>query len=188
MLAGLLAAVGLLNIPSIGLSFRALKGKTAEPLQKTNSFRLASLTLISLPVWLAGGQWLLHTSLASGLMPVINVLALLIPIWWMVEFGRRNLPTGSPQRSWGIISASLGLIPLLTILAEALAAILIVLAVFAWLGSDPAWMGKFNQLFIQFSQSDFDPEFLTNLLKDMVANPLVINRIVFDHGCADALN
>jgi hypothetical protein len=182
MLAGLLAAVGLLNIPSIVLSIRSLSSKVFESPIKTSSYRLASFTLISLPIWLAGGQWLVQTNLAVTLLPLVNILALLIPIWWMVEFGRRQLPSGSPQRNWGLISASLGLIPLLTILIEAIAAIVIILVIFSWLGSDPIWMQKFSQLFIQFSQSDFDPEFLTSLFKDLIANPLVITAIFLTMG------
>jgi hypothetical protein len=182
MLAGLLTAIGLLNIPSIVFATRALNGKSGESPIKTDPFRLASIALISLPIWLAGGQYLVQTSFATVLLPFFNVLALLIPIWWMVEFGRRKLPSGSPQRSWGLVSVGLGLIPILTIMVETLVAILMVLAVFARLGTDPVWMGKFNQLFLQFSQSDYDPAFLSTLLKDLLSNPLVITAIFASMG------
>lgn len=177
MLAGLLIAIGLLNIPSFILAYRVLNGKSVESSIKTDPFRLASLALISLPIWLVVGQTLVQTRLANILLPVFNVLALLIPIWWLVEFGRRKLPSGSPQRNWGLISAGLGLIPLLTILVEALVLIVVILVVFTLLGSDPVWMGKFNHLFLLFSQTENDPEFLASLIKDLLASPLVITTI-----------
>jgi hypothetical protein len=118
MLAGSITAIGILNIPSVVLAVRSLSGKQDEPAIKTNSFRMASLGLISLPVWLLVGQSITQTILAAWLLPWINILALVIPIWWLVEFGRRQLPSGSPQRSWGLISVSLGVTPLITILAE----------------------------------------------------------------------
>ncbi len=177
MLAGLLTAVGLLNIPSIVFSWRSLKNKPPASPSRANPFRLASLALISLPVWLVGGQLLTQTSLAASLLPIFNVLALLIPIWWLVEFGRRNLPSGSPQRSWGLISASVGLTPVIIILVETFIAILAVIGVFAWLGADSGWMAKSIQFFIQFSQSEIDTEFLGPLFKDQLGSPLVIMAV-----------
>jgi hypothetical protein len=177
MLAGLLTAVGLLNLPSIVFSWRSLNNRPPASPSRTNPFRLASMALISLPVWLLGGQWLTQTSLAASLLPIINVLALLIPIWWLVEFGRRKLPNGSPQRNWGLISASVGLTPVIIILVETFIAILVVIGVLAWLGREPGWMAKFNQLFIQFSQSEFNSDFLTSLFKDLLGNPLVITTV-----------
>lgn len=182
MLVGLLTAVGLLNIFSIIFSWRSLNNKPPASPSRINLFRLASLALLSLPVWLVGGQLLAQTSWVAGLLPIINVLALLIPIWWLVEFGRRRLPNSSPQRNWGLISTSVGLTPVIVILVETFIAILMIIGVLAWLSREPGWMAKFNQLFIQFSQSEFDRSFLTSLLKDMLGNPLVIMTVFVTLG------
>ena len=182
MLAGLIAAVGILNIPSIVLAGRSLNGKQFEPGIETSPFRLASFALISLPVCLLGGQWITQTTLAVWLLPWFNILALLIPIWWLVEFGRRQLPLGSSQRSWGLVSISLGVTPLITLLAELILTVLVVLVVFMKLSVEPVWMEKFNQLIIQFNQSDFDPQFFASFLKDLLASPLVITTIFLTVG------
>lgn len=182
MLAGLIAAVGILNIPSIVLAGRSLNGKQFEPGIETSPFRLASFALISLPVCLLGGQWITQTTLAVWLLPWFNILALLIPIWWLVEFGRRQLPLGSSQRSWGLVSISLGVTPLITLLAELILTVLVVLVVFMKLSVEPVWMDKFNQLIIQFNQSDFDPQFFASFLKDLLASPLVITTIFLTVG------
>jgi hypothetical protein len=182
MLAGLITAIGILNIPSVVLAIRSLSEKQYGSGIKTNSYRMASLALISLPVWLFIGQSITQTTLAAWLLPWINILALLIPIWWLVEFGRRQLPSGSPQRSWGLISVSLGITPLITILAELIVTIFVLLAVFASLGSDPLWMDKFNQLIIQFNQSGLDQQFFESFLKDLLASPLVITAIFLTVG------
>ena len=182
MLAGLIAAVGILNIPSIVLAGRSLSGKQFEPGIETSPFRLASFALISLPVCLLGGQWITQTTLAVWLLPWFNILALLIPIWWLVEFGRQQLPLGSSQRGWGLVSISLGVTPLITLLAELILTVLVVLVVFMKLSVEPVWMNKFNQLIIQFNQSDFDPQFFASFLKDLLASPLVITTIFLTVG------
>ncbi len=182
MLAGLSAAVGILNIPSIVLAIRCLSGKQLEAGIKTSTFRLASLALISLPVLLLGGQSITQTTLVGWLLPLFNILALLIPIWWLVEFGRRQLPSGNPQRSWGLVSVSLGITPLITLLAELVVTIFIILIVFMALNTEPVWMDKFKQLIIQFNQSDLDPQFFTAFFKDLLASPLVITAIFLTVG------
>ena len=182
MLAGLMAAIGALNIPSIVLAGRSLSGKPSEREIKTSSFRLASFALISLPVCLVGGQWVTGTPMAVWLFPWLNLLALLIPIWWLVEFGRRQLPSGSPQRSWGLVSLSLGVTPLVAILVELIVSVLVLLVVFMRLSVEPAWMDKFNQLIIQFNQSDLDPQFFMFFFKELLASPLVITAIFVTVG------
>jgi len=182
MLAGLLVTVGLLNIPSILLSWHALIGKPSESSVKSNAFHMASLALISLPFLLAGGQYAAQTDYSNVMLPIFNVLSLSIPIWWLVEFGRRELPSGSPQRNWGLLSASLGLIPLLVIFLEFLCTVLVTLATFAWLSVDPNWIGKLNQLYLQLSQVNFDPEFFASLLNDLLGNPAVIRMLFVSLG------
>jgi hypothetical protein len=182
MLAGLIAAIGILNIPSVVLAVRSLSGKQAEPAIKTNTFRMASLALITLPFWLLFGQSITRTTLAAWLLPWITILALVIPIWWLVEFGRRQLPSGSPQRSWGFISVSLGLTPLIILLAELIVTIIVLLAVFSALSNDPLWMDKFDQLIIQFKQSGVDPQFFESFFKELLASPLVITAIFLTVG------
>jgi hypothetical protein len=182
MLAGLFAFIGILNIPSVVLTLRSLGGKKDEPAIKPNSFRMASLGLISLPVWLFVGQSITQTTLAAWLLPWINILALVIPIWWLVEFGRRQLPSGSPQRSWGLISVSLGVTPLITLLAELVVTIIVLLAVLMILSSDPLWMDKFNQLIIQFNQSRLDPRLVESFFLDLLTSPLVITVIFLTVG------
>jgi len=182
MLAGLLVTVGLLNIPSILLSWHSLIGKPSESSAKSNAFQVASLALISLPFLLAGSQYAAQTGYSNVMLPFFNVLSLLIPTWWLVEFGRRKLPSGSPQRNWGLLSASLGLIPLLIIFLEFLCAVLATLATFAWLSAEPNWIGKLNQLYLQLSQANFDPEFLAILLNDLLGNPVVIMMLFVSLG------
>jgi hypothetical protein len=182
MLAGLIAAVGILNIPSIILAARSLRGKQVESGIITSPFRLASFALISLPIWLLGGQWITRTTLAVWLLPWFNLLALLIPIWWLVEIGRRQLPSGSPQRSWGLASISLGITPIITIVVELIVTVLVILVVFMKLSVEPVWMDRFKQLIIQFNQSDIDPKFFAEFIKDLLVSPLVITAILLTVG------
>jgi hypothetical protein len=182
MLAGFLSAMGLLHIPSVFLSLQSLRGKPFISPIKTNPYQLSSLAVISLPIWLIIGQNLAQTSLAKTLLPLVSLPALVLPIWWLVEIGRRQLPSGSPQRSWGLVSAGLGLVPLLVILVELAASLVVIILIFSFLSNDPAWMQKFSQLLVQFNQSDFDPQFLASLLKDLASNPLVITTVFLTLG------
>jgi hypothetical protein len=182
LLAGLFAAVGILNIPSVILAFRHLNGKTITAQSRTSPFRLANYTLLALPLILFSGHFISQSQSAWLLLPLLNVLALLIPIWWIIELGRRKLPSGSPQRSWGLISMSITIIPLLTLLVELLALIVIVLMVILILSSQPVWAEQLRQFSMQANQAEFDVSFFETFLQNMASNPLVIIAIFLTVG------
>ena len=182
LLAGLAAGVGVLNIPSVVLAVRALGGKSAGLKLRFSAYRLASFAILTVPLILLLGHFVSQSSFAWLVLPFLNFLALLFPVWWIIEFGRRSLPSGTPQRSWGLVSVSLSITPFVVILVEMFFLILVVLAVLLVLGAQPAWMELFNQLLIQFNQSEIDPTFAQTLLTSALESPLVIMALFFTVG------
>lgn len=182
LLAGFIAGVGVLNIPSAVLAARNLRGKAAELKLRVGTFQLASYALLSVPLILLLGHLISQSPLVWLVLPLLNFLALLFPIWWIVEFGRRKLPSGSSQRAWGLISVSLSITPLVVILVELFFLVLVILAVLFGLSSQPMWMERFNQLIIQFNQGEIDPAFARTLWQSALESPLVVLSIFLTAG------
>ena len=182
MLAGLMTAVGFLNIPSVVFAIRRLSSRPTLTSHGPSPLKLASLSLIALPFILIGGNFISQTPAAWWALPSLNVLALLIPIWWIVEFGRHNLPTGSAQRSWGLVSVGLTITPIVTMLVELVVMLGIIVLVFLAMGSSPVWVENFRQLFNQLSQSNFDLNTLDSFLQGLVSNPLVLIVLLITLG------
>jgi hypothetical protein len=182
LLSVLVAAVGILNIPSVILVIRHLGGKTPLVQSRLNSLRLANYALLALPLILISGHFISQSSSAWLFLPLLNVLALLIPIWWIMEIGRHRLPSGSPQRSWGLVSISVTIIPVLTLLLELLVMVVMVLVIFLILSSQPVWAERLRQLSIQANQAEFDVNFLETFLQNLASNPLVITAVFVTIG------
>jgi len=182
LLAGLAAGIGVLNMPSAYLATRALGGKTTDLKLRYSTFRLATIALMTVPILLLLGHFISQSDSAWLVLPMLNLLGLLLPIWWIIEFGRRNLPSGTPQRSWGLVSVSLAVTPVLVIVVETLLFLLVAVVVVVLLGAQSGWMERFNQLVIQFNQGEIDPGFTQDLLSAALQSPLVIVAVFFIVG------
>lgn len=96
-----LLAVALLTIPSIITSIRALAGFTPRhPIR--HKFLLATVGFLIVLTIIFSGNLLNSSSIPQWLSSVINVLTILVPIWWFLELGRLRLSNGSAQRQWGL--------------------------------------------------------------------------------------
>ncbi len=103
-LAAVAVAYSLAMAPSIILPIYRLQGKALPDLRLNNPFRAATGMLALWPLlvllgWFASDR----PALRWFALPLLSILAIAIPVWWLVEAGRRGLPTGSLQRSWGLL-------------------------------------------------------------------------------------
>jgi len=118
--AGLL--LGALLLPSIVLAFKRLSGRPA--LSTPGWDQLFGLLhprrlLWFYPLILLAGAWLNSQPAANWLiMPIINLLALGVPIAILLWAGTRRLTPGSAQRKWSIFGIGITTTPLLIILLE----------------------------------------------------------------------
>jgi len=174
----MLATVGGLvlfsNTISVVLAFRQMGGKFYETKKGRNLFLISSLAMLAFPLILIAGQLVNQSTGGWFLLPTLSLLALLLPIWWMVELGRRGLPASSPQRAWGLISLSLTFMPIVVILAEVVVIVIIGVLVFSILSGQAEWAARFQQIAVQISQMEFNLTYLEDLLRDLLRNRLVM--------------
>jgi hypothetical protein len=184
----MLATVGGLvlfcNTVSVVLAFRQMGGKLHEATKAKgrNLFLISSLAMLAFPLILIAGQLVNQSTGGWFLLPALSLLALLLPIWWMVELGRRGLPASSPQRTWGLISLSLTFMPILAMLAEVAVIVVIGVLIFSILSGQVEWAARFQQVTIQLSQMEFDLAYLEELLRDLLRNPLVMPALLLMAG------
>jgi len=176
----MLATVGGLvltsNTVSAALAFQQMGRKFHETTKTKgrNPFLISSLAMLAFPLILIAGQLVNQSTGGWFLLPTLSLLALLLPICWMVELGRRGLPASSPQRAWGLISLSLTFMPVVVILAEVVVIVIIGVLVFSILSGQADWAVRFQQVAIQFAQMEFNLTYLEDLLRDLLRNRLVM--------------
>lgn len=168
--------LALLNLPALIYSAPRVFGRPASRWQFTRGWRWASIALgfwvfdLLLASLLAGGQSLL----TRLLLPPLSILAVAIPLWWLVELGRRGLRT-TPQRTWGAVTTSLmGTIPLV-IFVELLGFLFLGILIIMWLlGSSPDLFEQMQGLTQSIANGNAGAERMLSLLQPYLDRPGVL--------------
>ena len=168
--------VALLNIPALFYSIPRIGGRLAPQTTLTAGWRLASLALIVWAGVVASAGLLASnlTLLTVIVLPPLGLLAAGLPVWWLVEFGRRGLHT-SPQRFWGAVSVTLAATMPVVIITELVGFLLIGILLLAWLASSsPNLINQLQDLVRSFSSGGASPEALINTLSPYLEKPGVV--------------
>lgn len=167
--AGLFA---LLNLPALIYSAPRVFGYPSPRWEVKFGWRLSSLAL---------GLWLIDLVAVNGLvgqtsrvnqifLPPLSVLAVAIPLWWLIEFGRRGLRVSS-QRSWGAVSLSLIVTMPLVLVLEIIGFLFLGVAIMIWLvGTAPDLLTQLQEAFTDRARS----ETMINILQPYLEQPGVI--------------
>ena len=156
----------LLTLPSLVLSFRRLRGKVTSGAPPASGFRSSSLLMLIWPLIILAGSLLARSpELSWKFLPPIQLLGVAIPLWWLVELGRRGLQKNSPQRTWGVINLGIIITPLLIITLEFAALAAVLFAVSVWASSSPALMAQLAMTGQSLSRANMDPEAILRILR-----------------------
>jgi hypothetical protein len=174
-LAGVALFVSVLLLPSGVLALFRLIHRQPPAWQIHHTFRWATWALALWVLALALGALVTRTPAVTWLfLPLLQILAIGIPIWWIVELGRRGLNIGSSQRAWGILGFGLVVNPTLIIILELLLMVVLAFAALAWVSSQPALLQQLTQLGDALRSSGPNPDAILNILKPYLQQPLVI--------------
>lgn len=145
----------ILTIPSLVLSIRRLRRLPPHrPLRKT--FLAASLALILIPLILLAVNHAAKQQTSIWWTAPLNILLVLIPIWWFFELGRLGLNAGSPQRLWGLSNFSMYLTLTLVVIVEIILLGIGLLAISMWLIQQPEFLPFIQQIQTQLQVNPFD--------------------------------
>ena len=174
LLAAGLGISGILLVPSAGYSFLHLIRKAN--LQNRSVFSVRPTILIfALPLVLLAGYLVNQNSRWEWLLlPPLHVIAVGLPILWLIYLGRRGLPAGSLQRAWGVFGSGLALSPLLIMLAEIGAFIGFLIFGFVYLMGRPELGVELSTLVERLVQAPPDPEIYQRILSPYLMQPGII--------------
>ena len=164
---------GLLLLPSAAYAFLRLLGRPERRLALPGFLRPALLILV-LPLVLLLGHWVSGSDLAWLLLPPLHVLAVGLPVLWLLYLAMRALPTGSLQQRWGVFGSGLVLGPALILLVELLALIVFVFFAALAIASQPGLLEELGLLVEQLASTRSSPETALRLLSPYLARPAVL--------------
>ena len=174
MSAGL-AASGFLVVPSAVLSLRRILGKKSATSQLWSGRINPGLLIFALPIVLLTGYLVVtYSDLAWIILPPLHVLAVFIPIIWLLYLGTRELPLGSRQRFWGVFDSGLVLAPALVMVLELIAFSALAGLIIFYMLNHPGLSNQIWELMEAMSQVTPTPEALTELIEPYLTSPVII--------------
>jgi hypothetical protein len=173
----ILFAAMLLTIPSLVSSIRRLGGKPQKPVSR-RLFIFSSIALIMTTplVFLAG--YTAASGSAQWLIGLLNVLIVIIPLWWFLELGRLQLSRGSAQRQWGVSTFSIFVTLPVVIIVELVVLGFGVLLAAVWLLQQPEFAPLLQQVQQGLFNGSFDPQSLTIDWMSLLQRPAVVGAVL----------
>ncbi len=172
-LAWISTGLGALLLPSLVMAFLRLINRDSPLFRFHPSPRLSSWFMLFYPVLLiAGGAISSVEGLAVTLLPPIQVLAIVIPVWWLIETGRRNLNVRDPQRAWGVLSVGITVSSTVIMAVEIIILFLAAVPAVIWLANSPALVEQFTRIAQRLANAEMDPETTLRILRPLLKNPI----------------
>lgn len=180
LFGGGLTTCALLLIPSVFYALKRVSGRPIWRYPHIPSILRPTLLILLWPLVLLLGYWVSQsTNLAWLLLPVLHVLAIGLPVLWVVYLAARGLPLGSPQRLAGVIASGLVLGPTIILFLEIAALVIFgVIGFFIFL-SQPGLVNQLTDLTLRFQQGGLTEQQLVDALLPLLARPQVLLGVLF---------
>jgi hypothetical protein len=166
--------VALVVLPSAGYAFMRLIGRPVARQIPLPGWMRPTLLILILPAVMAAGYFASRSQQLSWLvLPPLHILAVGLPVLWVVYLALRDLPAGSPQRVWGLFGSGAVLAPVLAFTAEILLLLAGILALGVWVSTQPGLVQELSELVARLQQAGSSPAVLEQILTPYLARPAV---------------
>ena len=171
-----LALAGVLFLPPLVYAFMRINGKPSRELRISALPRLLSPGLLAL--WLvcaALGLLISPTGTAAGfLLAPIYLLAVCLPVLWLVIQALKGLKIGSAQRGWGLLSTGMLFSPAVIISIQIFLGLLALIGLVVYFSNNPEAASTLNLLAGRLASAGNDPEVLSRILRSYLEKPGVL--------------
>ena len=177
-MAASLAFIGVLLLPSAVFALdRLMDGPPRQAELLAWLRRLGLSSIILLPLILLGGEWAGRNG-GNWLLPLLQILAVALPVSWFFMLASRGLKLGSAQRFWGVFATGVFLGPVLALLLELVALIVILALGYLALASQPELLEEITSLLQRLTISPPSPALLQRMLGPYLLNPAAAGAIL----------
>ncbi len=170
-------AACLLMIPSLVHATRPGRSAPVAAVHRT----LLISAVIGMITW-AGvvlfGDWLISTSAPPLLLPLLQVLAAGLPLWFIFSLASGGLSAGSTQRKWGILDFSLSVTPLAIIILEFLLLVFFGLIILVGVLLQPGALNNIQSLAQNLQSLGNNPSLTDPLISQFGQSPEVLAGIL----------
>jgi len=177
----LLISISVLNVPTLITSIKSLQRKTAhQSLQPL--FQKANYLIILWLLIIAVGYYISHERSGIFFLAPLTVAAVIIPVWWLIEFSRRGLPRSTKLREWGTLTIGLTVTPIVIIMIELILIVVAVVVVMIKLGFQPDLTSQLFSFLENINLYQGGIEEVEKILYEMMKQPLISAAIFLTIG------
>ncbi len=174
VIASGITLIGVVFIPSVYYSVQRLLGKEIpQAAPKVLKIWQAFLLLL---LWAGAAvlaQLLVGNDVLKWFTPPLYLLAIGIPVYFLVRLASGGLNPGSRQRVWGVVATSIALGSTFAILIELMLVIVGLLVVAAYIGLHPELLAAARQITDQITNAS-NIDTVLNEVEPWVNNPVAI--------------
>ena len=164
-----------LTVPSLAYAFPRFLKKKQPGWKIKHPFRLS---LIGMGIWLlvlVGGQLIQSkTDFEWFFLPPLHILAIALPLLFLVELGRRKLGEDNPERNFGIINFGIIITQTVVIVIEIILIILSGLFLLFWISTQQNLLIEFSRLAERLMNANYNPEIIQRIITPYFQRPGVI--------------
>lgn len=143
----------------------------------------STLLMVLLPAVVLSGYYVSRIgSIAWLILPVLHVFAVGLPVFWFLHLGVRNLPTGSPQRRWGVFGSGMALGPALIMTAEIFAGLFFLIVFILYISSQPELSKEIIELSDWVMKTNPQPDQILEKISNYLLQPAVLFAIFLFGG------
>jgi hypothetical protein len=178
-LAWTLALLAGVALPSLVFASQRIAGRPAQSPSRSGGLRNASLALLLWPPVLAVGSMISgQADLARYLLPPLQIAAVVLPLYWLVELVLNKLPAPSHQRAWGVLNFSIFFSTPLVILAEVFFFVAVIALVVLIISGQPGLQSQFEELSQRILNSASNPQALVRIYQPLLSQPWFIFSVL----------
>ena len=176
-----LLTMTILILPGLILSILQLfKSPTQNKLSNKNTMLLPNLLLVGWVLVMTSAYFITqNAAISRWLLPILQIPAVLIPIFWLYRLSIRNQAPRTPERNWSILGLNLTLQPILIIVLELLFLVLILFFAGLWIIQRPELVEELSTQTTQLIATNFNPDTVNRIIEPYLKNPLILFTILF---------
>ena len=179
LLAAAAALGGLLLLPSGIYAFFGLLGRSDKVPSINLGWLRPTILIFLFPLVLLLGYWVSQdASIAWLALPPLHILAIGLPVLWLLYLGIRKLPFASPQRMWGVFGSGLVLGPVLILISEVFALLAFALIGSIAIASQPDLLRQLTLFLQNLRLENTTPENVMRIFGPYLLKPVVLFAVL----------
>jgi hypothetical protein len=176
----ILAIAGFEGLLLLGAAFVSIQKFLQRPSAETDSSFTISVRQVAACIFVAGialligHQIVINQTINWLLLPILTLVAVILPILILLGLGIRKIPLGTRWQSWNVFGLAMTIVPFILFFLEIFAMVLILLLAVGIIASQPSLVFEMERLSQQIYLLGPDPEEMLELLAPIVTRPGVI--------------